>query len=202
MPVKTKVLFLDRDGTINVDLIGNYVTEIEQFQLIPKADEAIALARNAGFKIVIVSNQAGIAKGIVTEERINEINAHLQSRLQAAGTKFDLCYFAPYHPNYPNPKYDIYKSWRKPEIGMVEQALQDFQEMGLDVEKNHSYFIGDKQVDVLCGKRARLRQVLVRTGHGEVAVCQEKETHPEYIANDLYDAVANYILPKYPSANR
>lgn len=197
MPEKTKVLFLDRDGTINVDLIGNYVTEFEQFRLIPKSDEAILLARNAGFKIVIVTNQAGIAKGIVSEQRVQAINNYMQSLLAERGASFDLSYYAPYHPKFPHPKYDAYKSWRKPEIGMVQQALRDFQEMGLEVDKNDSYFIGDKQVDVLCGMRAGLRQILVRTGHGEEAICREKETLPEYFADDLYDAVTNYILPKY-----
>ncbi|ACF14131.1 hydrolase, HAD-superfamily, subfamily IIIA [Chloroherpeton thalassium ATCC 35110] len=201
MSIKAKVLFLDRDGTINEDLIGGYVTELDQFRLIPKSDEAIALARKAGFKIVIVSNQACLAKGMASEEKINAVNAYMQSLLIKNGASYDLCYFAPYHPKYPHPKYDAYKSWRKPETGMVAQALQDFQKMGLEVDKNDSYFIGDKQVDVLCGKRSGLRQILVRTGHGEVDACREKDTHPEFIADDLYDAVANYILPKYSGGN-
>lgn len=195
MPERVKVLFLDRDGTIIYDRLGDYITRVEQALMIPGSDDAIARAKSAGFKIVIVSNQAGIAKGIVSKGVVEEINAYMQSLLEQKAAGYDLCYFAPYHPEYPKEEYESYKSWRKPNIGMVVQAIQDMAEMGLDVDMEESYFVGDKQVDVACGIKAGLRPILVRTGYAEVEECLRLNTVPEYVAEDLYDAIVNYILP-------
>lgn len=196
MPEKVKVLFLDRDGTIIYDRLGDYITRVDQAHMIPGADDAIAKAKMAGFKIVIVSNQAGIAKGIVSKQVVEEINAYMQGMLSLKDAKYDFCYFAPYHPDYPNQEYEPYKTWRKPNIGMVVQAIQDMAKLGLEVDVEESYFIGDKQVDVACGIRAGLRPILVMTGYAEENECREKNTVPEYVAKDLYDAIVNYILPQ------
>ncbi|NTW49576.1 MAG: HAD-IIIA family hydrolase [Chlorobiales bacterium] len=195
MPERVKVLFLDRDGTIIYDRLGDYITRVDQALMIPGSDDAIAKAKKAGFKIVIASNQAGIAKGIVSKRVVEEINAYMQSVLEQKQAGYDLCYFAPYHPDYPNKEHEPYKTWRKPNIGMVVQAIQDMTEMGLDVDIEESYFIGDKQVDVACGIKAGLRPILVRTGYAEVDECTKLNTVPEYVADDLYDAIVNYILP-------
>ncbi len=120
-----KVLFLDRDGTINRD-IGTYVTTREQFRLIDRADEAIAMARRAGYGIVIVTNQAGIAKGIVSEEGVEDIHRYLNELLALKGASYDRVYYCPAHPDYPHPEYDRFACCRKPETGMVERAFADY----------------------------------------------------------------------------
>ena len=103
MMVQTiKVLFLDRDGTINQDT-GSYIYTREQLLLIDRADEAIALAKSAGFRIVIVTNQAGIARGIATVEQVEEVNDYLNELLLLKNAGFDRCYYCPYHPEYPHP---------------------------------------------------------------------------------------------------
>jgi D-glycero-D-manno-heptose 1,7-bisphosphate phosphatase len=188
-----KVLFLDRDGTINQDT-GSYIYTKAQLILIDRADEAIALAKSAGFRIVIISNQAGIARGIATVEQVEEVNHYLNDLLSARNASFDRCYYCPYHPEYPHPDYDRFMEFRKPATGMVEQAIDDFLAEGLIVDRSASFFVGDKTLDVECGLRAGLRPVLVRTGHNEEKLCIERNIIPEFVADDLYKAVTEYIL--------
>lgn len=195
MPKKIKVLFLDRDGTINRD-IGTYVTTREQFQLIDGADDAIAWAKQAGYRVVIITNQAGIAKGIVTPEQVEDIHRYLNELLAVKGTSFDQSYYCPTHPEYPHPEYDRFAWCRKPETGMVDQAIADYLSLGFDVERSQSFFIGDKAVDVECGLRAGLRPILVRTGYAEEEICKEKRIEPEFVADDLYQAITSYVLSK------
>ena len=188
-----KVLFLDRDGTINQDT-GSYIASREQLKLIDRADDAIALARNAGFKIVIVSNQAGIARGIATVEQVEEVNRYLNELLSRKNAGFDRCYYCPFHPHYPHPEYDRFIDFRKPATGMVELAVNDFLQEGFVVDRAASFFVGDKTLDVECGLRAGLRPVLVRTGHNEEELCLKQNILPEFVADDLYKAVTEYIL--------
>ena len=190
-----KVLFLDRDGTINRD-IGSYVSNREEFVLIDRADEAIALARQAGVRFVIVTNQAGIARGIVTPEDVEDVHNYLSELLAERDASYDRCYYCPAHPDYPHPEYDQFIDFRKPSPRMVEQAVADFRkEEGLDVDRESSFFIGDKLIDVECGQRAGLKTILLRTGHNEEHLCDERQMFPDHIADDLYQAVTRFVLP-------
>jgi D-glycero-D-manno-heptose 1,7-bisphosphate phosphatase len=193
MMQSVKVLFLDRDGTINQD-IGSYVSSPDEFLLIDRADEAIAMARQAGFRIVIITNQAGIARGIVTPSQVEEVNDYLNELLARRQTFFDRCYYCPAHPDYPHPEYDRFMDCRKPSPLMVEQAVSDLLEDGFEVDREASFFIGDKLIDVECGRRAGLRTILVRTGHNEEHLCDRHGIHPDHVADDLYQAVSDYIL--------
>ncbi len=188
-----KVLFLDRDGTINQDT-GSYISSKEQLLLIDRADEAIALAKNAGFQIVVVTNQAGIARGIATIKQVEEVNCYLNELLATKNAGFDRCYYCPFHPEYPHPDYDRFADFRKPATGMVELAIGEFLAEGFVVDRKASFFVGDKTLDVECGKRAGLRPVLVRTGHNEEELCVQRNIIPEFVADDLYQAVTQYIL--------
>ncbi len=190
---KVKVLFLDRDGTINRD-IGTYVTSKEQFQLIDGAGEAIALAKQAGFEIVIITNQAGIAKGIVTSEQVEDMHLYLNELLADSDTSYDRIYYCPTHPDYPHPEYDSFAWCRKPETGMVDRAVADYLSSGVEVATSQSFFIGDKTVDIECGLRAGLRTVLVRTGHGEEELCRKRGIKPEFVADNLHQAITEYVL--------
>ncbi|MEI8101894.1 MAG: HAD family hydrolase [Chlorobium sp.] len=188
-----KVLFLDRDGTINQDT-GSYISSKEQLLLIDRADEAIALAKHAGFQIVVVTNQAGIARGIATIEQVEEVNCYLNELLAKKNAGFDRCYYCPFHPEYPHPEYDRFADFRKPATGMVELAIGEFLAEGFVVDRKASFFVGDKTLDVECGTRAGLRPVLVRTGHNEEELCVQRNIIPEFVADDLYQAVTQYIL--------
>ncbi|MBF0585826.1 HAD family hydrolase [Prosthecochloris sp. N3] len=190
---KVQVLFLDRDGTINHD-IGTYVASREQFRLIDRADEAVAAARSAGYDIVIVTNQAGLAKGMVTETQLDDVHSYMNELLARKEASCDRIYYCPSHPDYPHPVYDRFGDCRKPATGMVDRALEDYRRKGMEVDLEHSFFVGDKVVDIECALRSGLRPVLVRTGHGEEQECRERGMLPEYVADDLYEAVVSYIL--------
>lgn len=193
MMQSVKVLFLDRDGTINQD-IGSYVSTPADFLLIDRADEAIALAQQAGFRIVIITNQAGIARGIVTPRQVEEVNDYLNELLARRQTSFDRCYYCPAHPDYPHPEYDRFMDCRKPSPLMVEQAVSDLMADGFEVDREASFFIGDKLIDVECGRRAGLKTILVRTGHNEEHLCDQHGIYPDHVADDLYKAVMGYVL--------
>lgn len=188
-----KVLFLDRDGTINQD-IGSYVSCREEFVLIERADDAIALARRAGFMIVIITNQAGIARGIVTPRQVEDVNDYLNELLALKGASFDRCYYCPSHPDYPHPEYDRFIDCRKPSPRMVDQAVADLLADGYEVDREASFFIGDKLIDVECGQRAGLKTILLRTGHNEEHLCDRRGVFPDHVADDLYQAVQGCIL--------
>jgi D-glycero-D-manno-heptose 1,7-bisphosphate phosphatase len=189
-----KALFLDRDGTIIYDELGGYIKSIEQVRFVPGAIEALAAAKKAGYKLVLVTNQAGIAKGMVTEERVQEIHHYIQTQLQESGASFDACYYAPTHPDHPTPHHEHLQSWRKPSTGMIEQAATDFAAQGLYLDRAQSYLIGDKQIDVECGLRAGLRPILVMTGYGELEQCKKKNTMPYRVADHIYEAIMTFIL--------
>ncbi|MBZ4219377.1 MAG: HAD family hydrolase [Chlorobium sp.] len=188
-----KVLFLDRDGTINQDT-GSYVFLKDQLKLIDRSDDAIALAKSAGYRIVIISNQAGIARGIATVGQVEEVNRYLNELLAAKNAGFDRCYYCPFHPDYPHADYDRFADFRKPATGMVELAINDYLAEGFIVDRGASFFVGDKTLDVECGLRAGLRPVLVRTGHNEEELCRTRNIIPEFVADDLYQAVTEHIL--------
>lgn len=191
---RIKALFLDRDGTIIYDELGGYIKSIEQVRFVPRAEDTLAAAKKAGYKLVLVTNQAGIAKGIVTETRVQDINRHIQARLKEREAELDLCYYAPAHPDHPNPLYDHLLSWRKPDTGMIAQAIADFAAQGYELDRERSYLIGDKQIDVECGLRAGLRPILVMTGYGELEKCDKKNTPPYRVASDIYEAIMTIIL--------
>ena len=188
-----KVLFLDRDGTINQDT-GSYVFLKDQLKLIDRSDDAIALAKSAGYRIVIISNQAGIDRGIATVGQVEEVNRYLNELLAAKNAGFDRCYYCPFHPDYPHADYDRFADFRKPATGMVELAINDYLAEGFIVDRGASFFVGDKTLDVECGLRAGLRPVLVRTGHNEEELCRTRNIIPEFVADDLYQAVTEHIL--------
>jgi len=193
MGEKIAVLFLDRDGTINHD-IGTYVRHRDEFRLIDRADDAVAMAVEAGFHVVIITNQAGLAKGLMDEAQLDGVHTYMNELFMKKGGRFDKAYYCPSHPDYPHPVYDRFRNCRKPGTGMVERAIEEYRAEGLEVDRQRSFFVGDKAVDIECATNSGLRPVLVRTGYGEEDACRRKKLVPEYVARDLYDAVQGYIL--------
>jgi D-glycero-D-manno-heptose 1,7-bisphosphate phosphatase len=194
---KIKVLFLDRDGTIIEDAIGSYNVRLDDIRMIAGSEEAIALAKEQGYHIVVVTNQAAVAKGIITEEQVANMNVRLQDILSAKHAGYDKIYCAFYHPSVPD-KYAAFANWRKPATGMIEQAAKDFAAQGFEIDIENSYFIGDKQIDIAAGRTARLKTVLVLTGYGEDALCREQQTPPTHIAHDLAEAITKFVLNPVP----
>lgn len=155
-----RAVFLDRDGTINVE--KDYLYRIEDFQMIPNAPEAIRLLNDAGFLVVVVTNQSGIGRGYYDELMLEKLHCHMAQELAKAGARIDAWYFCPHHPEHGTGHYRRDCACRKPLPGMLVQAAED---LGIDLTT--SFMVGDKLADIEAGLAAGSRSLLVRTGYGQ-----------------------------------
>lgn len=180
-----KIIFLDRDGTINVD--DEYIFEIEKFSFEKKVVPALHLLRDHGFEFIIVTNQSGIGRGYYTEEDFQKFNDHVVSELRKNKIQILKSYFSPFHPEGLG-KYKKSSRCRKPEIGMLEQAEHDFQ-----IDNDKSWMIGDKWADVKCGKNFGIKSILIL--RGKAGADEKHKTDVDFIADDLLEA-AKFIVHK------
>jgi D-glycero-D-manno-heptose 1,7-bisphosphate phosphatase len=178
-------VFLDRDGTINVD--HGYVHRIADVQLIEGAAEAIAALNRAGFLVIVVTNQSGVARGLYTQEDVERVHAHLRVLLEAGGGHVDAFYYCPYHPEGQGA-YRQDSPLRKPAIGMFELARRDFE---LDAER--SWMVGDKLEDMLFAERAGLQGILVKTGEGARVLKHHSIPPRVFVADSIVQAVDRIV---------
>lgn len=150
----SKAVFLDRDGTINVDRA--YLSKIEDFEYIPGAVEGLRILQEAGFTLIITTNQSGIARGYYSEEDFLKLNNWMLSDLKKKGIKIAKVYYCPHHPNGKIEKYKMDCNCRKPKLGMYEEAIKDF-----DIDLSHSYSIGDKIRDSAICENTSCRGYLI-----------------------------------------
>ena len=147
MTVREKALFLDRDGVINIDY--GYVHDPTRFVFIDGIFSLVRLANEAGYRIIIVTNQAGIGRGYYSEEQFNSLMDWMQCEFLNRGGKIDAVYYCPYHPEYGIGRYLRESSFRKPNPGMILAARDDF---NLDLQQ--SILVGDKYTDIAAGMAA------------------------------------------------
>lgn len=152
-----KAVFFDRDGTLNVDT--EYLYKIEEFQWIEGAVEAIRYCNEKGYLAIVVTNQSGVARGYFTEEDVRRLHRWMNEDLKRRGAHIDAFYFCPHHPQGSVDKYAITCDCRKPAPGLVEEACRTY---GIDPAR--SFFIGDKERDVECGRRAGVKGILFTGG--------------------------------------
>ena len=183
-----RAVFLDRDGTINVD--RHYLSRPEEFVLIPGAGEALRRLADAGFLLIVVTNQSGIGRGYYTEADLHAVNARMNEVLAPLGVRFAKIYYAPEAPEQPS-------RGRKPSPQFLFDARDEF---GLDLAR--SYMIGDKFIDVECGWNAGVaRSLLVRTGYGaETERKHAAQLVRAVIADDLPAAVEWILVSGQPAA--
>lgn len=181
MEKKQIAVFIDRDGTINQD--RNYLDNAQDFEFIPGAADAIKKLNECGLKVVVITNQSGIARGILTEETLSDIHDRMVHLLATEGAYLDGIYYCPHHP-------DDGCDCRKPATGMVRNAIHD-----LDVDIAHSYIIGDKRADVHLGHNLGLTSILVLTGYGreENEFFENEKAKPDFVADNLRHA-AEWII--------
>ena len=186
--MKQPAVFLDRDGTVCEEV--GYLREVKDLQLIPGSAQAIRKIRQAGWKVVIISNQSGVARGYLTEETVQTIHTALREMLQKEETEIDGIYYCPHHPK-GNPPYNMQCDCRKPKAGMLKQATKD-----LDLDLNRSIVIGDKLSDVQTAQRLNIPGILVLTGFGkgELEKYQQNwEKKPDHIAENLLEAASWFL---------
>ena len=171
-------IFLDRDGTLNSD--PGYIKSPDLLELFPGVPEALAKLRRAGARLILVTNQSGIARGFLSHDDLAAIHTKLSHILDRAGASLEAIYFCPHHPNDGC-------ACRKPNRGMIDQAVRERR-----VDLNQAYLIGDQVRDIELAKRVGVRSILVTTGvirPQEIEGLKASTGAPEWIASSLTDAV-------------
>lgn len=178
-----KVIFIDRDGVINVDLLGDYIKSWKEFRFEKDAAEALKLLYERGYQIVIISNQAGIGDGVFSREALDEVQQGMLADLKKRGVEIRASYYCLH-----GKKEGC--GCRKPKIGLFEQAAND-----IPFDPSVTFFIGDKASDIEAGKAFGLKTIFVRTGWG---IRDEGkltgDLQPDYIFDSLHDAVEKMLL--------
>lgn len=185
-----KVIFLDRDGTINYDY--GYVYEVDRFQIIPGAIEGMKILQDMGYKLIIVTNQSGIARGYYSEQSFMKINCWMLKELERFGIKIAKVYYCPHLPKAENKQYAIECNCRKPKIGLFQKAIREF-----NIDTSNSYAIGDNIRDLSICKSTDVKGILL--ANSDQVRQQENELVQSYeniqICKNLEDA-ARYIQKK------
>jgi D-glycero-D-manno-heptose 1,7-bisphosphate phosphatase len=173
-----KAVFLDRDGVLNQDP-PHYVHKIEDMVILPRVGEAIRLLNNAGFLVIVVSNQSGVGRGMYTKRDVEKFHEEMKDRLYEQGSWITDFFFCP-HTKEDNCEC------RKPKPGMILKAAEQF-----SIDLQESWLIGDKRTDCEAADAAGVRSILVLTGHGHEEV---KKPGQHRVSQDLYSAVTEYIV--------
>lgn len=172
-----RAVFIDRDDTINKDV--PYCKHPDEFELLPKVAEGIKLLNEHGFKIIVVTNQSGIARGYFSEEMLQKIHEKMINELEQKGAFIDAIYYCPHHP-------DDNCDCRKPKPGLILRAANEH-----NIDLKRSFMVGDKLEDVEAGKRAGCMTVLVRNKsrrEKEDLDLEEGDIKPDFSCPDLYQA--------------
>lgn len=182
-----KAVFLDRDGVITRDP-PHYAHRIDQLRLIPRSAEAIRLLNKNNFKVVVVSNQSGVARGYYPEKDTHVFNNALEKELEKKDVYLDAFYYCPHHPDAKIKTYRIECDCRKPKPGMLLKASQD-----LNIDLTQSFMIGDRLSDIMAGQKAGCKAIHVLTGVGREQQSKHK-LDASFTSMDLYEAVEKVVL--------
>lgn len=180
--MKPRAVFLDRDGTINEEM--GYINHLSRFRLLPEAAPAIRRLNEGGFKVVVVTNQSGAARGYFPASLVAEVHKHMLALLAREGARVDAIYTCLHAPEAGCP-------CRKPKPGLLLQAAQD-----LDLDLSRSFMVGDRYLDIETAARAGVKGILVLTGYGlgEYEHFHElREVKPVFVARNLLEA-ADFLL--------
>lgn len=175
-------IFFDRDGTINTEV--DFLRSPDELELIPKAAQAIREANSLGLKVFVITNQSGVARGLLTEADLAGVHHRLRVLLESHGARIDAIYYCPHHPEFGKPPYNIPCDCRKPDIGMLTRAASEF-----NIALRKSFLVGDRAADMSAGKKAGCTTILVLTGYGktEEAECVAAR-NVDFVAENAYSA--------------
>jgi D-glycero-D-manno-heptose 1,7-bisphosphate phosphatase len=182
---KNKVCFLDRDGVLIKEV--NYLSSPDQVHIFPETINALKLLKKNNYKIIVITNQAGVARGYFSEEDIIKVHAEINKQLAGYNLYIDAYYYCPHHPKGTVEGYNIECDCRKPNPNMILQAVEDF---NIDLEE--SFLVGDKVSDLLAAKNAGCRAALVKTGHGHEHIDKANSLNFS-ILNNIEDAVKYFL---------
>ena len=177
-------VFLDRDGVINRKAPeGDYVKSWQEFEFLPGVFDALRLLKGHGFRLIVVSNQRGISRGMFSEQDLASIHSRMLEELEKAGARLDAIYHCPHDSNSCD--------CRKPATGLFLKAQKDFS----DIEFADSFMVGDSVSDMRAGQRLGCRKVLIGTDIGRVlSDLRQEDIHIDFSARSLFDAVRGYLI--------
>ena len=186
-------VFLDRDGTINFD--SGYLRDPDEIIILPGVISGIRKLKDEfGFKIVVISNQAGVAKGFITIKEVESVNNRLLNILEQEKIIIDAIYYCPFHPDFNTAEE---ARCRKPSPEMIFKAAEDH-----NIDINSSYMIGDRASDVECGLNAGVKSILLKGEllEDEISVLHNKNKKPNFVAADFKEA-CDYIIKDFGGSN-
>ena len=190
-------VFIDRNSTISEEV--GYINHPSRFRLFPYAADAIKQLNDNGWLAILVTNQAGVARGYFSEEMIQTVHAALTANLESDGAKLDAIYYCAHHPSVGEPPFRLDCDCRKPKPGLITRAAQDF-----EIDLSESWMVGDRYSDIELARNAGLKSAFVLSGYGrgewehQRAGWTEK---PDLVAENLLEAV-HLIVAKAQAAPR
>ena len=191
--MSNQAVFLDRDGTLNED--PGYLADPEKVVLYPYVGSVLSQLKNKyKFKLIVISNQSGISRGLITQSQVEAVNRAVNEKLAEFNVEIDAFYYCPHHPDFSTAEES---GCRKPSPQMVFTAAGEH-----DIDLKKSYFVGDAVSDIECGFKAGLKTILVKTGRGResLSILQKENKIPSFVANNFSD-VGNYIISDFTGAN-
>jgi D-glycero-D-manno-heptose 1,7-bisphosphate phosphatase len=180
-----RAVFMDRDGTISEEI--GYVNHPSRYRVFSYAAEALRLLNEAGWLAILVTNQAGVARGYFREEMIGSVHNILRAELERGGARLDAIYYCAHHPSVGQPPYRVECECRKPRPGLIRRAAEE-----LDIDLTRSWMVGDRYSDIELARNAGVRGALVLSGYGRGEWEFQRDswsTEPDIIAEDLLEAV-------------
>jgi D-glycero-D-manno-heptose 1,7-bisphosphate phosphatase len=184
-----RAIFIDRDGTISEEI--GYVNHPTRYRVFPFAPEAVKTINEAGWLAILVTNQAGVARGYFKEDLIQLVHDKLSQELARGGARLDAIYYCPHHPTVGEPPYRFDCDCRKPKPGLITRAAAD-----LDIDLARSWMIGDRYGDTELARNAGTRAALVLTGYGRGEYEYQRDAwqhEPDLVAENLLEAVREIL---------
>lgn len=184
--IRQTAVFLDRDGVLIEDI--NLLTRRDQVRVCRRAPEALKALHASGYQLFVVTNQTIVARGLATEQDVEELNSFIgELLLEKSGCKIEHFYYCPHHPEATLPEYRIKCECRKPRPGMLLQAAREY-----NLDLSASFMVGDRISDIVAGHKAGCRTILVETGmhqaHPIISDAMDLSIKPDFVCTDLYEA--------------
>ncbi len=188
--MKRRAVFMDRDGTISEEI--GYVNHPSRYRVFPYSAEAVRLLNEAGWLAILVTNQAGVARGYFTEDVIGAVHSILNEELEKQGARLDAIYYCAHHPTVGEEPYRFDCNCRKPKPGLIERATKEF-----DIDPAQSWMIGDRYSDIELARNAQVSSAFVLSGYGRGEWEYQRAAwkhEPDMVAEDLLEAVRKIVI--------
>ena len=187
--MKRPAVFIDRDGTISEEV--GYVNHPSRFQLYPYSFEAIKLLNDENWLAIVITNQAGVARGYFSEDVVKQIHEQMMRKMNDASARLDAIYYCAHHPTVGEPPYRLDCSCRKPKAGLIERASADF-----EIDLASSWMVGDRYSDIELAHNAGLKSAFVLSGYGRGEWEYQRngwKYQPDLISENLLECVKSIL---------